>query len=216
MCNLYHHRAGPQMILDFTRAMTNRAGNLAPGDVYPNTFGPIVRKGEDGKRELVAARWGMPSPHFALKGKNYDYGVTNIRNTTSPHWRRWLGVENRCLVPVTRFAEPDPASKVEGGRTPIAWFALNEDEPLFLFAGLWTPWTGKRKAKEDPADHELYGFLTTEPNGIVGPVHKKAMPVMLTEPDEIELWMTAPWEEAKQLQRPLPDERMVRLEQITA
>ncbi|MDB5515113.1 MAG: hypothetical protein JWQ17_1871, partial [Tardiphaga sp.] len=23
----------------------------------------------------------------------------------------------------------------------------------------------------------LYGFLTTEPNGIVGPIHPKAMPV---------------------------------------
>jgi putative SOS response-associated peptidase YedK len=42
------------------------------------------------------ARWGMPSPVFALKGRNSDPGVTNVRNTKSPHWRRWLGVESRC------------------------------------------------------------------------------------------------------------------------
>jgi putative SOS response-associated peptidase YedK len=31
------------------------------------------------------------------------------------------------------------------------------------------------------------------------------MPVILTTPDEVETWMTAPPEEALKLQRPLPD-----------
>jgi putative SOS response-associated peptidase YedK len=36
--------------------------------------------------------------------------VTNIRNTSSPHWRAWLKPEHRCLVPVNSFAEyaPEP------------------------------------------------------------------------------------------------------------
>jgi hypothetical protein len=52
----------------------------------------------------------MPSPPAYVK--NYDPGVTNIRNTSSPHWRRWLGPANRCVVPFTWFAEPNPAGKV--------------------------------------------------------------------------------------------------------
>jgi putative SOS response-associated peptidase YedK len=44
----------------------------------------------------------MPSPVFALKGRNSDPGVTNVRNTASPHWRRWLAPESRCVVPFTR------------------------------------------------------------------------------------------------------------------
>jgi hypothetical protein len=39
-------------------------------------------------------RWGMP-PQPRTGGPP----VTNIRNTSSPHWRGRLTPENRCLVP---------------------------------------------------------------------------------------------------------------------
>ncbi len=39
---------------------------------------------------------------------------------------------------------------------------------------------------------DLFAFLTTEANGVVGPIHPKAMPVILTSEDEIETWMSAP------------------------
>ena len=154
-----------------------------PG-VFPDYKAPIVRNGAEG-RELATARWGMPSSQQALmeatkkraskleaKGKPVDFkellrmepdgGTTNIRNVKSKHWARWLGVENRCVVPFNSFSE---FNKAEGGDI---WFALDESRPLACFAGIWTNWTSVRKVKEGETTNDLYAFLTTEPNAEVG------------------------------------------------
>ena len=55
---------------------------------------------------------------------------------------------------------------------------------------------------------DLFAFLTTDPNDEIGAIHPKAMLVILAKPDEIEIWLTAPWTEASAMQRPLPDDAL--------
>jgi putative SOS response-associated peptidase YedK len=52
---------------------------------------------------------------------------------------------------------------------------------------MWTEFKGDRgtKSKPLPGPHLVYGFLTTSPNGVVEPIHPKAMPVILTTEERL-------------------------------
>jgi putative SOS response-associated peptidase YedK len=80
--------------------MNRFVGNLA--GVFPDYPAPVVRNA-GAERKLLLMRWGMPPPQ-----RTGGPPVTNIRNTSSPHWRGWLKPENRCLVPFNSFAEYAP------------------------------------------------------------------------------------------------------------
>jgi hypothetical protein len=63
--------------------VNHNVGNLPPmPGVFPDYPAPVVRNA-GAERELVMMRWGMPPPP-----KFGGPPVTNIRNTSSPHWRR--------------------------------------------------------------------------------------------------------------------------------
>ena len=198
MCNLYRMTSNADAIRQLFGAALGtvdlRGANLPPFEgIYPDYEAPVLVAEGQGAR-LETMRWGWP-PFGEVKRP-----ITNVRNLNSPMWRSALrDPARRCLVPVTAFCEygtaPDPVTK----RKRQHWFALASQEP-FAFAGIWRP-----------ADESArFAFLTCEPNALVGAVHPKAMPVMLTG-EGLDHWLRNDWSDAEQLVAPFPDAAMVEL-----
>ena len=91
-------------------------------------------------------------------------------------------------------------------RTIWTWFAQNEIRPLMFFAGIWRDWWGDRGTNTAPEMdmHKVFSFLTTGASPDVAPIYPDATPVLLLDEKAQEMWMNAPWEIAKSLQRPPP------------
>ena len=131
MCNLYSVTTNQEAIRRLFRVGRDQTGNLPPlPGIFPDYMAPVIRVAEDGERELTMMRWGMPCPP-QFGGTH----VTNIRNTKSPHWRRWLGPSSRCIVPFTSFCE---YADTKPRKTPT-WFAGDESRPLMVFGGSAAP-----------------------------------------------------------------------------
>ena len=176
----------------------------AAEDVFPDSVALTIVREADGRARPQTMRWGFPLPASAPASRL----VTNVRNLSSPYWRGWLQPRQRCLVPATAFSEWSEARPKREH-----WFATGADEPLFMFAGIWRPWTGARGLKVNPeiGEHKVFAFLTCEPNAIVAPIHPKAMPVLLDDPALWRAWLEAPVDAALALAAPLPPERMLQL-----
>src|SRR5258707_1964387 len=110
MCNLNSITTNQAAIIALFRVMTRYVGNLPPmPGVFPDYPAPVVRNA-GAERELAMMRWGMPPPPRAG-----GFPVTNIRNTSSPHWRAWLKPAKPGPVPLHSLSgeppEPHPQTK---------------------------------------------------------------------------------------------------------
>jgi putative SOS response-associated peptidase YedK len=122
---------------------------------------------ERGEREAAFLEWGL-IPSWA-KEPGIGNKLANARADTvaeKPAFRSAFK-KRRCLVPADGFYEWQAGP---GGKTP--YYFRMKDEGLFAFAGLWERW------QQGAEPVESCTLITTEANGVVGPVHDR-MPVIL-------------------------------------
>jgi hypothetical protein len=107
MCNLYSITTNQAAIAGLFRRMNRYVGNLAPmPGVFPDYPAPVIRN-VDGAEEMVLMRWGMPPPP-----KTGGPPVTNIRNTSSPHWRGWLNAGREDILAAMQIETIEEAENV--------------------------------------------------------------------------------------------------------
>jgi putative SOS response-associated peptidase YedK len=54
-------------------------------------------------------------------------------------------------VPANSFSEYALAPNPETKKKDVVWFALDDDRPLFAFAGIWTEFRGDRAPNRNPS-----------------------------------------------------------------
>lgn len=201
MCNLYSMTTNHEAMIRLFKVSHNRASPTEPQSaIFPGGMAPVVRRAEDGARELVPLSWGFV---LLLKGKA-PKRVTNFRDDklASPFWSASFR-ERRCLVPVTSFSEPK-------GKKPAIWhwFALSEERKPFAFAGIWRHYKGPIRKDGDTVELDTFAFMTTTPNALVATVHPSRMPVMLVGEEAQDRWLEGSQDEALDQVQPYPADAM--------
>ena len=179
----------------------NRASSIVPQPaIFPGGNAPVVRRAQDGDRELAMLSWGFV---LNMKGKA-PKRITNFRDDklTSLFWSASFR-ERRCLVPVTSFSEPK-------GKKPAIWhwFALGQERPPFAFAGIWRSYKGPIRKDGEAVEIDTYAFMTTKPNELVATIHPSRMPVMLIGEEALDQWLEGSTDDALELVQSFPADQM--------
>lgn len=118
MCNLYSQTRNIEAIRRLFRIAHNRAPEINPQPaIFPGWTAPVIRKAEDGERELLPISWGF----VLLQPGKAPRRVTNVRDDkilASRFWRPSFE-QRRCLVPASSYCEPDT-----GKPAKWHWFAV--------------------------------------------------------------------------------------------
>lgn len=193
----FQRRCNAQLFAPVLGGLDTGGSNVEPlHAIYPNQKAPVIVGDDhsDAGYRLESMRWGWPGFGEVKRP------ITNVRNLRSSFWVSALArPDRRCLVPVTAFCEWSEAPDPETGHKRQHWYAV-KGQALFAFAGIWRP--------DEDASH--FAFLTCAPNALVGAVHPKAMPVMLTG-EALAEWMTGDLAAVHRLATAYPAERMEEL-----
>jgi putative SOS response-associated peptidase YedK len=180
MCGRFARKSTQVVLADWFGLELEEMPWFTPSyNAAPQRVQPAVRLNRDsGRREVALLRWGLVL--FWAKDAKIGYNTINARaeEAASKSAYRDALKKRRCLVPADAFYEWQKLDAKT--RRPFA-FALASGEP-YAFAGLWESWRTK-----EGAPVETFTILTTDPNGLMEPIHNR-MPVIL-EPKDYDRWL---------------------------
>ncbi|KHL24286.1 hypothetical protein PK98_15090 [Croceibacterium mercuriale] len=191
MCNRARFKGEPETLFGATSelfAERPRDNRFNPQELRPKSRNYVIREDEGGRRGWDVMTWDV-------LGGQASWPMTNVRNLKLPQWRKLAEKpENRCLVPLTEFAEFTPEKHDLGdGKPPLKgemWFSVT-DQPVFAVAGFW----------QATKDGGSFAMVTCDPNELVAPIHPKAM-ITILKPEDCDKWLSGSYQDILDLQRP--------------
>ncbi len=196
MCNRARFDGEPEAIFGSAGKLFGerpRDNRFNPQQLRPKSRNYVIRE-QGGERAWDVMEWDV-------LGGGAKWPMTNVRNLKLPQWRKLAeNHENRCVVPLTEFAEFTPDKHDLGdGKPPLKgemWFSVT-DQPTFAVAGFW----------QHTREGSGFTMVTCDPNELVEPIHPKAM-ITILKPDDVEIWLRGSYEEIVTLQRPYDADKM--------
>jgi len=164
------------LLFGLVRVATDRVARF---NIAPTQLAPVVRTGDDGRRQLAECRWGLIPPW--AKDRKIASRLVNARGETAaekPAFRDAFR-RRRCLVPSDGFYEWGPAGQSQ--RQPH--FIRRVDGQPLVMAGLWESW-------QEPGVGETvesFTIVTTRANGRIAGLHDR-MPVIV-QPAAFAQWL---------------------------
>lgn len=199
MCNQITLKASVDEVASHFKARRPKPTNASTGDVWKGGTGFIVRE-NPGERVMDAMTWGFPK---YLKNKrtgelNKPLKVNNARDDhlMNPFgmWHEWfIQPGQRCLIPITAFAEAVGASP----NMTRTWVRV-ADQPIAACAGFWRP-------TDEWGDSYTMVMVDAVPEMME--IHDR-MPVIL-HPDDWDSWLHAETDQALELVKQYPANQLI-------
>jgi putative SOS response-associated peptidase YedK len=168
-------------------------------NVSPTNAIPGVRL-VDGARVAASYLWGFLPPNAPSRAFINEYFSFNARADKIASGRLYSKPfkSQRCLIAVNAWFEWPKIGGAKKG-TPCTITPTTGD--LFVFAGLWGPWTDP----ETSTGYDTATVITTEPNELIAELPHHRMPAILA-PTEWAAWLdpATPVSDLQALLRPSP------------
>lgn len=160
-------------------------------EVWKDYLAPIIRLGQDGKREASLANFAFrPKRHMPQNSKAWD--TMNARSESigsKPEFARYWRASQHCLVPMYGFFEPN----WESG-TAERWLIGMADCQPFAVAGLWRAW-------EEQDGNQTLAFteitINADDHPLMRRFHRPPAPgeppdkrsLVIIQPEEYDAWL---------------------------